>query len=381
MAGNRYTFSVEAGTLTPNSLNNLHQDRAKTCQGIINLFVGLDAGNWRGGRVEVHMGGGWGNGVQSPQTVNYSGSSGAQTISVQGEGQGAVGVLTLSGGTGAVGGTIGGTLVTATWATSDLNTCNLIAAAINANTTANKFVAAAASVATATATVATGSGTETITVGGVAISVTWATSDTATAAALAAAINASPTAPVAATSAAGVVTMYSRTPGTAGNAITLAVSGTGMSKSGATLAGAGTNANVLVSALTDGSSGLGITLAASGTGVTASTGANLIGGNMTAATSVSFQAGATDALTVQNAITAIRASPAMVGLVFVPTPPQYGATINQGSTLTLWANTMPTANVAGNSLYLSVTGTGASIGNATGSFGPGVNATPNGFNV
>lgn len=54
----------------------------------------------------------------------------------------AVGILALSGGAGAVGGTIGGTLVTATFATSDLVTAGLIAAAIRNNTTVNQFVTA-----------------------------------------------------------------------------------------------------------------------------------------------------------------------------------------------------------------------------------------------
>lgn len=54
----------------------------------------------------------------------------------------AAGLLVLSGGAGAVGGTIGGTLVTAAFATSDTVTAGLVAAAIRANTTANRFVAA-----------------------------------------------------------------------------------------------------------------------------------------------------------------------------------------------------------------------------------------------
>jgi hypothetical protein len=52
------------------------------------------------------------------------------------------GLLVLSGGAGAVGGTIAGTLVTATFATSDVNTSGLVAAAIRANTTVNQYVTA-----------------------------------------------------------------------------------------------------------------------------------------------------------------------------------------------------------------------------------------------
>lgn len=54
----------------------------------------------------------------------------------------AAGLLVLSGGAGAVGATIGGTLVTVAFATSDTNTAGLVAAAIRANTTVNRFVTA-----------------------------------------------------------------------------------------------------------------------------------------------------------------------------------------------------------------------------------------------
>lgn len=66
----------------------------------------------------------------------------------------ATGTLTLSGGSGSVGGTIGGTAVTATWATSDTNSAALIAAAINANSTVNKFCSATSSGAVVTITAA-----------------------------------------------------------------------------------------------------------------------------------------------------------------------------------------------------------------------------------
>jgi phage tail sheath gpL-like len=66
----------------------------------------------------------------------------------------ATGTLTLSSGSGSVGGTIGGTAVTATWATSDANSAALIAAAINANTTVNKFCSATSSGAVVTITAA-----------------------------------------------------------------------------------------------------------------------------------------------------------------------------------------------------------------------------------
>lgn len=68
----------------------------------------------------------------------------------------ATGTLTLSSGTGTVGGTIGGTSVTVTWATSDTASATALATAINANTTVNKWVVATsvAGVVTLTATAA-----------------------------------------------------------------------------------------------------------------------------------------------------------------------------------------------------------------------------------
>jgi hypothetical protein len=200
-------------------------------------------------------------------------------LDVQRDPAGAVGVLTISGGAGAVGATIGGRLVTAVWATSDVNSCDLVAAAINADTTANLFVSAVARTATGTVTIAAGSGVVGAFINGKLISVTWATTDTATATALAAAINADSTLPVVATSSAGVVTLYARTGGTTGNAVAVSPSGTGVTASGSgLLTGGGTNANVILTALTPGSVGSGITSVASGTGVTLNTGARLIGG-------------------------------------------------------------------------------------------------------
>lgn len=95
--------------------------------------------------------------------------------------------------------------------------------------------------ASGTVTIASGSGTVVITINGVAISRTWATSDTATATAFVTDINAATNDlvewHVKATSAAGVVTITALAPGQWGNAITLAASGTGMTASGARLTG------------------------------------------------------------------------------------------------------------------------------------------------
>lgn len=95
--------------------------------------------------------------------------------------------------------------------------------------------------ASGTVTISSGSGSITATINGVAIAVTWATSDTNTAALLAAAINASANALVAglvtAASAAGVCTVTALHSGKQGNCITLAASGTGATASGARLTG------------------------------------------------------------------------------------------------------------------------------------------------
>ena len=98
-----------------------------------------------------------------------------------------------------------------------------------------------------TVTLSGASGTVGATINGVSITVAYATSDTNTAALLKTAINASANALVApfvtATSALGVVTVTAKTPGTAGNTITLAATGTGALASGNRLSG-GTDATV-----------------------------------------------------------------------------------------------------------------------------------------
>lgn len=98
----------------------------------------------------------------------------------------------------------------------------------------------AAVAASGTITISGGSGTVGTTINGVLVQVAWTTSDTATAALLATAVNnsiASVTDLVTATSVAGVVTITSKFPGVAGNAVTLAGSGTGVTASGSRLSG------------------------------------------------------------------------------------------------------------------------------------------------
>jgi phage tail sheath gpL-like len=201
------------------------------------------------------------------------------------------GVLALSAAAGAVGGTIGGKAVTVAASGGDTSTAAAIAAAINADTTANKFVSASQGAASQTVTISGGAGQVAIAIvtppdvyqntsrnGPKAYAVTWATSDAATAAALAAVINADGSSPVFATSSAGVVTLYARSNSANCNLVQVAASGTGVTAGGTSLTGGSTNANVLITGVVPGSMGAGITLAASGTGVTAPTGANLVAG-------------------------------------------------------------------------------------------------------
>lgn len=94
--------------------------------------------------------------------------------------------------------------------------------------------------ATGTITFATSSGTVGATINGTLVTVTWATSDTLSAAALAVAINAAAgivSDHVTATSALGVITLTAKNKGVAGNAITLALSGTNVTVSGTRLTG------------------------------------------------------------------------------------------------------------------------------------------------
>lgn len=121
---------------------------------------------------------------------------------------------------------------------------DLLAAIAGGCTPASIIVQAAgtaAAQASGTLTISSGSGTVGGSINGVAITVTWGTSDTATAAALAAAINASTNALVkgivTAKAASGVVTITSVDATKTANAITLAASGTGVTASGARLTG------------------------------------------------------------------------------------------------------------------------------------------------
>lgn len=93
--------------------------------------------------------------------------------------------------------------------------------------------------ASGTLTMAGSSGAVGGTIGGTLVTVTWATSDTASAAALAVAINADATVKgfVTATSALGVVTVTAIAPGTIGNSMSLVASGTNVTASGARLTG------------------------------------------------------------------------------------------------------------------------------------------------
>lgn len=101
--------------------------------------------------------------------------------------------------------------------------------------------------ASGTLTLSTASGTVGGTINGVSVTVSASGGDTTTAAAIAAAINASANALVSnhvtASSSGAVVTVTSKFPNHAGNAVTLAASGTGVTASGARLTGGSATSN------------------------------------------------------------------------------------------------------------------------------------------
>lgn len=212
----------------------------------------------------------------------WVGNPGVVYIDAAGNGEGvlaAQGEIDLTGSSGTVGATIGGTLVTVAWATSDSVTATALAVAINADAAANLLVSAAAtgaivlltatstglfgnaitlvasgtSVTVSGATLGTGSvsastivdfdgssGVVGATINGLTITVTWATSDTATAAAWTTAVNLATSTlyPYVTALASGETSVVSvRVAGSAGNAMTTVAVGTSMTVTGSTMAG------------------------------------------------------------------------------------------------------------------------------------------------
>lgn len=347
----RYTMSIASGPDALAQAMSAQGRKGKVLNGWVKMIVGLISGAFRGGQVDACVDDGTG-GTAASVNVLYSSSSGAQTIAFYSPADTAGGIVSMSSGSGAVGCTVGGKLVTVTWATSDAASCAALAAAINADTTANTYVRAVANVATGTLTISGGAGTVGGVINGVSVTVTWGTSDTATATALVTAINAKPGLPVMASSSAGVVTIYAMGGGGTGGggSITLVASGTGVTASGATLSGAGTNANCAVVALSGGAAGLGITLTASGTGVTVATGGNLVAGVNKQEVSVSFTAGASDTATAAAAVAAVNASANMAACL---------AASSSGAVLTLKALCLPRSATFATGSIIAVTGTGA----------------------
>ena len=141
------------------------------------------------------------------------------------------------------------------------------------------FTGAIGTAAAGTLTIASGSGAVGGTIGGTLVTVTWATSDTASAAALATAINAnaSTSALVHATSSLGVVTLTSLLGGTLGNATTLVASGTGVTASAGTLTSGANSTALTVESVTSGALAIGQVL--SGTGI--ANGTTIISGSGT----------------------------------------------------------------------------------------------------
>lgn len=143
--------------------------------------------------------------------------------------------------------------------------------------------------ATGTITISSGSGVITATIAGYAVGVTWATSDTNSATLLKNAINADKNIShfVVATSSSGVVTLTAVPTDAAGDQITLAVTGTNVTKSAATLTGS-------------------IAVAATGT-LTMASSSGTVGGTI-GGTAVTVTWGTSDTLSAAALATAINAN-------------------------------------------------------------------------
>lgn len=208
----------------------------------------------------------------------------------------AVGGLAMSGGAGTVGGIINGVTVTATYASSDTNSCGLVAAAINASANALVQGFVTANNLTATLTLTSTAAGDTVDVCGyrfIAVSGTPVTivsggnlgkfdisgNDAADATALAAAINTMPGLSrwVSAIAVSNVVRLFARQYAFSGTATFAWPSGPGVppnsiiSQAGTIVASAASlaaGAFVGINACVPGVAGNAITIALSGTGVT-----------------------------------------------------------------------------------------------------------------
>lgn len=202
--------------------------------------------------------------------------------------------LILSGGSGAVGGIINGVTVTATWASSDTNSAGLIATAINSSSNAlvAGFVRASNAFATLTLSTMTAGSVVRVRLGSGAVASEYtftataaatgklgefdiSGSDTADATALCAAINAFPVLnqTIRAENVAGVAYLYAMDGSITGKDVSVA--GSGITHT----AGFALGARVHVENPIPGAHGNAITFALSGTGVTvANANARMVGG-------------------------------------------------------------------------------------------------------
>ena len=202
--------------------------------------------------------------------------------------------LILSGGSGAVGGIVNGVTITATWATSDTNSAGLIAAAFNASSNAlvQGFVRASNAFATLTLATMTAGSLVRIRLGSGAVASEYvftataaatgrlgefsiAGSDTADALALCDAINAFPVLnqTIRAESVAGVAYLYAMDLSITGKEVS--IQGSGITRT----AGFALGARCHIENPIPGAHGNAITVALSGTGVTvANTNTRFVGG-------------------------------------------------------------------------------------------------------
>lgn len=203
-------------------------------------------------------------------------------------------------------------------------------------------LAVAAVKAACTLTIAAGSGLLTAVIDSHVVSTTWAATDGATGTTLAAAIDAALTGTANATDdAAGVITVEATTAGKAGNAIAVAVAGTGLTASGPTLVG-GLDAQTL----TRGSTAYTAAVRATGSivlsGASGTVGAIVNGVTVTRAWAVSDDATAAALSADVNA--------ALPGVAF--------SIYTAGGTVPVSAQT---AGAAGNAITLVAVGTGVTV--------------------
>ncbi len=231
-----YTITIDDGD-RPQPV--LAGERHESCRRLAELFRAMGSGHVAGPVVTAHI-----DGARATTTVSLADAEGSVALVVNGVSMtaaesAATGTITFDDSEGALTTTIDGVEVAANCAAA-VGTLTLTNSAGALTTTiAGVAVAANCAAADGTLTLSTASGTLTATIAGVLVTVEFNTDDDTTADDLAAAIEAEEDLDlvVSAVAAGPVVTLTSLVLGTPGDAVTVVVTGTGLSRSGATLTG------------------------------------------------------------------------------------------------------------------------------------------------